>query len=113
MSTSPMHRMRHTNLPSTKKRQLIKTFRPVSPLPIHEKTFGKKSNSPFKYLDNNDLLSSNQSGFHPNDSSACRLLFIVHGIYKTFDVNPSLDVQGIFLDISNNFYRVWHGNLLF
>ena len=42
-----------------------------------------------------------------------QLLSITHKIFKGFDVNPSLDTCGIFLDISKAFDRVWHEALIF
>ena len=80
-------------------KQLIKNYRPVSLLTISSKIFEKVIfNSLFKYLDDNNLLASNQSGFRPGDSSVHQLLSITHEIYKAFDANPSLDVSGVFLD---------------
>ena len=81
-------------------KQLIKNYRPVSLLPICSKIFEKVIfNSLFKYLDDNNLLNSNQSGFWPGDSCVHQLLSITHEIYKAFDANPSLDVRGVFLDL--------------
>ena len=34
-------------------------------------------------------------------------------IYKSFDANPSLEVRGVFLDISKAFDRVWHDGFLY
>ena len=83
-------------------KQIIDNYRPVSPLPICGKIFEKLlSNSIFKVLDNN-LLSSNQSGFRPLDSCEYQLLSIVHDIYA-FDCCPSFEVRRIFLDISKAF----------
>ena len=85
-------------------KQLIKYYRPVSLLPICSKIFEKVIfNSLFKYLDDNSLLTSNQSGFRPDDSCVHQLLSITHEIYKAFDVNPSLDVREVFLDLSKAF----------
>ena len=36
-----------------------------------------------------------------------------HGIYKAFDCSPSLELQGVFLDISKVFDKVWHDGLLY
>ena len=97
-------------VPAHKKhdKQLIKNYRPVSLLPICSKIFEKVIfNSLFKYLDDNNLLNSNQSGFRPGDSCVHQLLSITHEIYKAFDANPSLDVRGVFLDLSKNLHRVW------
>ena len=35
-----------------------------------------------------------------NDSCVSQLLSITHEIYKSFDYNPSVDIRGVFLDIS-------------
>ena len=58
-------------------------------------------------------MTSNQSGFRPGDSCAHQLLSIMHEIYKAFDANPSLDVRGVFLDLSKAFDRVWHDGLMY
>ena len=85
-------------------KQITDNYRPVSLLPIRGKIFEKLLfNSIFKFLDDNNLLSSNQSGFRPSDSCEYQLLSIVHYIYASFDCCPSLEVRGIFLDISKAF----------
>ena len=58
------------------------------------------------------MLSVHQSGFRPGDSCVHQLISIVHEIYSAFDANPSLEVRGVFLDISKAFDRVWHKGLL-
>ena len=88
-------------------KQLIKNYRPVSLLPICSKIFEKVIfNSLFKYLDDNNLLNSNQSGFRSGDSCIHQLLSVTHKIYKALDANPSLDVRRVFLDLSKAFDRV-------
>ena len=83
-------------------------------MPICSKIFEKVIfNSLFKYLDDNNFLNSNQSGFRSGDSCVHQLLSITHEIYKTFDANPSLDVRGVFLDLSKAFDRVWHDGLMY
>ena len=42
-----------------------------------------------------------------------QLISITHNIFQLFDSNPSLEVRGVFLDISKAFDRVWHKGLLF
>ena len=94
-------------------KQLIQNYRPVSLLSICGKIFEKIIfNSLFKYLENN-LLNPHQSGFRPGDSCVHQLLSITYDICKSFDANPSLEVRGIFLDMSKAFDRVRHEGLLF
>ena len=95
-------------------KQIINNYRPVSLLPICSKIFEKIIfNSLFEYLEDNKLLNCNQSGFRSGDSCVHQLLSITHEIYKSFDANPSLEVRGVFLDISKAFDRVWHDGLLY
>ena len=81
-------------------KQLTKSYRLVSFLPIFSNILEVILNLLFKYLDVNNLLSSNQSCFRPGDSCVHQLLSITHEIYKALDANLSLDVRGIFLDLS-------------
>ena len=41
------------------------------------------------------------------------LISIIHDIYNAFEANPSLEVRGVFLDISKAFDRLWHKGLLY
>ena len=59
----------------------------------------------------NKLLNSCRSGFRPNDC-IIQLTSINHNIYRAFDVNPSLEVRGVFLDLSKAFDKVRHEGLL-
>ena len=93
---------------------MTKNCRSVSLLPICSKMFEKVIfNSLFQCLDENDLLTSNQSGFRPADSCAHELLSIMYEICKAFDANLSLDVRGVFLDLSKAFDRVWDDGLMY
>ena len=95
-------------------KQLIKNYRPVSLLPACCKIFEKIIfNSLFKYLEGNNLLSGNQSGFRPDNSCVDQLLSVTHEVYKAFDANPSLEVRGLFLDLSKAFDKVWHDGLMY
>ena len=58
-------------------------------------------------------MNSCQSVFRSNDSCINQLISITHNIYRAFDVNPSLEVGGIFLDLSKVFDEVWHEGLLY
>ena len=98
-------------VPAYKKgnKQLINNYRPVSLLPISAKIFEKIIyNSLLEFLDTNKLLNNNQSGFQPGDSCKHQLLWITHKIYKAFDENPSLELRGVLLNLSEAFDRVWH-----
>ena len=45
----------------------------------------------------------------PGNSWIFQLLSIVHEINSSCDCNPTLDVRGIFPDISKAFDKVYHG----
>ena len=83
-------------------------------LPIFGKIFERVIyNFIFNYFINNKLFTPSQSGFLPGDSCIAQLLSIIHEIQTAFDENPSVDVRGIFLDISKAFDKVWHEGLLY
>ena len=74
--------------------QCIKNYRPVSLLPICSKIFERLLfNELYNFKNENDLLSSNQSGFRPSDSCINQLLSITHKIYQSFD--NDLEVRGV------------------
>ena len=56
------------------------------------------------------LILPKQSDFRSGDSCTNQLLSISHEILSVFD--DSLEVRGVFLDISKAFGRVWHEGLL-
>ena len=95
-------------------KQIVDNYRPVSLLPILGKIFERIIfNSIFEYLEENNLLCPNKSGFRPYDSFEYQLLSALHEIYKSFDCNLPKDVRGIFLDLSRAFDRVWHDGLIY
>ena len=67
----------------------------------------------FNYFLSNKLFTPSQSGFLPGDSSIAQLLSIIHEIQTAFDNNPTVDVRGVFLDISQALDKVWHDGLIF
>ena len=100
----------HTHTKKNDK-QCIKNYRPVSLLSICTKIFERPLfNKLYKFFNENDLLSSNQSAFRPCDSCINQLLYITHEIYQFFD--NDLEVRGVFLDISSAFDKVWHEGLI-
>ena len=95
-------------------KQLVSNYRPVSLLPICSKIFEKLIfNCIYDFLDQNCRLIANQSGFRPGDSCIHQLIAITHNIFTAFDGNPSLEVRGIFLDLSKAFDRVSHEGLIY
>ena len=58
----------------------------------------------------NDLISSNQSGFKPGNSNINLLFSITHESCKSFDCG--YEVRGVFLDISKAFDKVWHNSVM-
>ena len=63
------------------------------------------------FFQSNNLLSKNQSGFRPRDSTINQLLAITTEIYEAFE-NYN-EVRAVFLDISKAFDKVWHEGLIF
>ena len=102
-------------IPAHKKndKRSLNNYCPVSLLPICGKFFERIIFHVFLFLEDNNLLTPNESGFRPNDPCINQLLSIVHSIYSDFDHNPSLEVRGNFLDISKAFDKVWHDGLLY
>ena len=55
----------------------------------------------YSYLVSNNLISENQSGFRPGDSTINQLLSITTTIYESFENYE--ETRAIFLDISKAF----------
>ena len=87
-------------------KQLIKNYRPVSLLPII-------FNNLYSYLHTYNLITKNQSGFRPGDSTTNQLLYLLDEIHQAFDSPKSFEVRAVFLDISKAFDKVWHNELIF
>ena len=95
-------------------RQCKRNYRPVSLLPIFGKIFEKLVfDVIYSHLTENDLLTPQQSGFRPGDSTINQLLYITHRIYSAFDEIPNKETRAVFLDLSKAFDRVWHEGLLY
>ena len=93
---------------------IISNYRPISILPICGKLFEKMIyDAYYEYFTNNNIINVNQSGFRTGDSCSNQLSVIVHEILKSFDSKTTLDVRGVFLDISKAFDRVWHEGLIY
>ena len=86
----------------------------MSLLPICSNIFEKLIfDSIYDFIDKNNLLNKNQSGFRASDSCIHHLIAIRHNIFSPFDADPSLEVSDVFLDLSKAFHRVWHDGLLY
>ena len=86
----------------------------MSLLPICGKIFQKLLfNALYSFFEDHKLLNPCQSGFKKNDFFINQLVSITHEIYFAFDCNPSLEVRGVFLDLSKAFDKVWHDVLIF
>ena len=95
-------------------KQVLKNYRALSPLLICGKTFEKLIfNALYAFFGDHILLNPCQSGFKENDSCINQLVSINHEIYSAFDCNPSLEVRGVFLDLSKAFDKVWHDGLIY
>ena len=106
---------KHANVqPVHKKncRQDKSNYRPISLLCICSKIYEKiVFDAMYKFLSENNLLSPNQSGFRPGDSTINQLLAITTEIYNSFEERK--ETRAAFLDISKAFDKVWHSGLIF
>ena len=95
-------------------KQLIKNYRPISLLPICGKILEKIIfNNLYTYLHTNNLITKNQSGFCPGDSTTNQLLYLLDEIHQAFDSTKSFEVRTVYLDISKAFDKVWRDGLIF
>ena len=86
-------------------KNLFKNYRPISLLPIFSKIFERVIyNSLFNHFHSKKFFTSSESGFLYGDSCIAQLLSVIHEIQTAFDNNPTVDVSGVFLDISKAFY---------
>ena len=91
---------------------IVSNYRPISLLNSVAKLFEKLV---FKYLYNhlqdNNMLSSLQSGFIPCDSPVNQLAYLYHIFTEALDAGK--EVRTVFCDISKAFDRVWHDGLIY
>ena len=99
-------------VPVHKNKQTFENYRPVSLLSIWCKIFERSIyRNLFEFFITNELISSNQSGFKPDDYCIKQLLSITHKIYRYFD--DGYEVRGVFHDISKAFDKVWQNGLIY
>ena len=106
---------KHANIQSVHKknsRQVKTNYRPISLLCICSKIFEKIIfDKLYTFLKLNNLITPNQSGFIPGDSTINQLLAITTEIYNSFEKVD--ETRALFLDLSKAFDKVWHPGLLF
>ena len=94
-------------------KQLTKNYSPISLLPFCGKVFEKIVNKHmYNYLVSNNLITNNQFGFRPQNSTVHQLIHLINDIHKSFDNRKSLATHAVFLDISKAFDKVWHKGLI-
>ena len=92
-------------------KSLCTNYRPISLLSCVGKVMEKCIQQHLlKYLTENSLLTTSQSGFIPGDSTIYQLLSIYDDFCKSID--QQCTTQALFFDISKAFDRVWHRGLI-
>ena len=90
----------------------VSNYRPISLLNTIGKVLEKIVHKHvFNYLNDNNILTSLQSGFLPGDSTVNQLADLYNTSCKALD--DGKEVRAIFCDISKAFDRVWHRGLLY
>ena len=88
-------------------RQIKSNYRSISLLPICGKILEKiVFDQVYAFFNNTNLISNNQAGFRPGDSTIYQLLSITSSIYDAFE-NYN-ETRAVLLDISKAFDKVWH-----
>ena len=89
----------------------INNYRPISVLPICMKIFEKLVHKQLSvYLDRNNIISENQSGFRPMHSTQTCLLKVSD--YLLENMNSGNFTGAVFLDLKKAFDTVHHGRLI-
>lgn len=90
----------------------LNNYRPVSILcaasKILERIVFKRV---YNFFHVNHLLTDNQSGFRPNDSTINQLAYLYHTFCDALDKKKEIRV--VFCDISKAFDKVWHEGILY
>ena len=86
-------------------------YRPISLPPIRGKIPEHFFDQVYSVLNENKLISKNQSGFRPGDSTIYQLISIKSNIYDSFEKYG--ETRALFLDIFKAFDKVWHMGLIF
>ena len=91
---------------------MFENYRPVSLLPICGKILERLIfNEIFKFLTENNLISSNQSCFKTGDYFINQVLSITNEIYKSFD--DGCKARSVFRDIPKPLDKIWRKGIIF
>jgi hypothetical protein len=92
-------------------KSLVSNYRPISLLTCISKVQERiVFLHQYKYLKENNLLTSKNSGFKELDSAVNQLLAITDKIHKALEAGNEICL--VFLDVCKAFDRVWHSGLL-
>ena len=110
-----MKKIEYYTSPQKNNKENFKNYCPVSLLPIFSKEFEKAIfNKMYTFLQNEQLLNPNESGFRPSDWFINQSLSITLETFRSYNAPPPLKIKSIFLDISTKaFDTVWHEGLLY
>ena len=87
------------------------SYRPISLLPTLSKVFESIMHDRLlKHCLENNIITEKQAAYLQGDSTVSQLLYMVHNIRKNWSENKV--TQGVFLDVSAAFDKVWHNGLL-
>ena len=91
----------------TERKNLLKNYGPISLLSIFGKIYERTIfRELFNNFHQNQLFTKCRSGYPAGDSCILQLLSVVHEINSSFDCDSTIDVTGVFLDISKAFNKV-------
>ena len=77
-------------------RQVKNNYRSISLLPICGKIFETLIfDCIYEYLTDNQLITVNQSGYRPGDSTINQLFYITHSIHTAFEEYPSSETRAV------------------
>ena len=65
------------------------------------------------FFEDHKLLNACQPWFWEKWFYINHLVFPSHEFFSAFECNPSLDMQGVFLDLSKVFDKIWHDGLTY
>ena len=107
----PVLRKKSNIIPVDKKKKkmtkiFLKNYRPISLLLVFIKVFEKMIfNKMYNFLQNEQLLSPNQSSWRSSDSCINQLLSITLEIFQSFDATPSLEVRSVLFRYIKGFWQ--------